>query len=1055
LNSTERNKTLRAKFPAFSIIIVFVMLMVVGAAFIPLLNIQLNPSNRLPGTSVNFYWHNASARVIEQEVTSKIEGVLNQMKGVKRITSVSRKGSGYVYLEFKKGTNTDALRFEMATLLRQLYPNLPMGVSYPQIVMRNTDQQNKGVVLTYTLNASASPIFIQKYAEKNIVGALSLIEGVNDVNVYGGTPFEWVITFDENKMNTLGINGSHLSTALNSYLSHRVLGVINEDLFQKSGSRPVSVNLQSARPDSLVWEEIPVAKSAGRIVYLGDVASIQYREKAPTSYHRINGLNTVNLVVSPADGVNALRLASKVKEEVIRIKQQLPPGYTMILAYDATEFIRDELQKIGLRTLFSMLILLFFVFIVSRKWRYLFLILVSIVCNLLLAVIFYYLFKIEMHLYSLAGITVSFGMLIDNSIIMVDHIKNRGNRKVFLAILAATLTTVGALSVVFFLKEQQRVNLADFALVIIINLSVSMLVALFFIPALFEKFPIKKRHTQRMIKGKRRVVKISRFYSKSIAFSKKWKWAYIVLFVLGFGIPVHLLPDKIEGEDFWPAAYNNTLGSDWFVQETKPLVAKILGGSFRLFGENVYEQSFYSEPQRTKLYARATMPEGCTVQQLNVAVKKMENMLSRHNEIESYQTSIRSPQDGSIVVEFKKDFEYTSFPYYLKEEMIQKATQLGGLDWSVYGVGRGFSNSLHSGAGKQEIIFGGYNYDQLYAYALKLKNNMEENPRVKDIEIKGSSAWRAESLHEYYLDFNPEMFAFYDTKLHQFYGVLSQKLYQTRLQSVFSAGEMQDVSLVSSNVESFGVWELNNTPLEVAGRDLKMSGLGRVQKRRTGNSIHKENQQYQLVLSYNFIGPYQLAKMVREEHVEQIRKELMMGYSVHEQNYSWQWDKKDKSQYYLLFLIVAIIFVTCSVLLESFKQPLAIIGMIPFSFIGVFLTFYLLDINFDQGGFASFVLLCGIVVNSGLYILNDYNQMIRNTRRSKLRCYINAFNHKIVPIILTILSTILGLIPFVWAGQNEVFWFSFAAGAMGGLVFSLIALFVYLPLFFDFREPRF
>ncbi|MFO7896237.1 MAG: efflux RND transporter permease subunit, partial [Candidatus Cloacimonadales bacterium] len=125
-----------------------------------------------------------------------------------------------------------------------------------------------------------------------------------------------------------------------------------------------------------------------------------------------HGLNTVNLVVSPADGVNALRLASKVKEEVIRIKQQLPPGYTMILAYDATEFIRDELQKIGLRTLFSMLILLFFVFIVSRKWRYLFLILVSIVCNLLLAVIFYYLFKIEMHLYSLAGITVSFGMLI-------------------------------------------------------------------------------------------------------------------------------------------------------------------------------------------------------------------------------------------------------------------------------------------------------------------------------------------------------------------------------------------------------------------------------------------------------------------------------------------------------------------------------------------------------------------------------------------------------------------------------------------------------------------
>jgi multidrug efflux pump subunit AcrB len=164
---------------------------------------------------------------------------------------------------------------------------------------------------------------------------------------------------------------------------------------------------------------------------------------------------------------------------------------------------------------------------------------------------------------------------------------------------------------------------------------------------------------------------------------------------------------------------------------------------------------------------------------------------------------------------------------------------------------------------------------------------------------------------------------------------------------------------------------------------------------------------------------------------------------------SWGgWDKTDKKQYFLILLVIVIIYFICSILLESLLQPLAIIFMIPVSFIGVFLTFYLFDFNFDQGGFASFILLCGIVVNAGLYIINDYNNFCRAKGvRNSLRVYIKAFNHKIIPIFLTITSTVLGLVPFVWSGQKEVFWFAFAAGAMGGLIFSLVAVFVYLPLF--------
>jgi multidrug efflux pump subunit AcrB len=258
---------------------------------------------------------------------------------------------------------------------------------------------------------------------------------------------------------------------------------------------------------------------------------------------------------------------------------------------------------------------------------------------------------------------------------------------------------------------------------------------------------------------------------------------------------------------------------------------------------------------------------------------------------------------------------------------------------------------------------------------------------------------------------------------------------------------LQQVTLVSNKINDFNVWDLNNQPVTIGDKQLKLASLGSIDKRKTGNEIYKKNQQYQLVVAYNFIGPSALSKLVKDKQIDELKAHLPLGYSVREENYKGWWNKNDKKQYYLIFLVIGIIYFICSILLESLRQPLAIIGMIPISFIGVFLTFYLFDFNFAQGGFASFILLCGIVVNAGLYIINDYNQLLKTGRKSgRLKMYVKAFNHKIIPIMLTIISTVMGLIPFVWNGQNEVFWFSFAVGSMGGLLFSLIALLVYLPL---------
>ena len=1023
--------------------------MIVGASLLPLLNVQLTPSRSLPGLSVSYHWPDASARVIEQEVTSKLEGLFSGVKGIKGVYSRSSKGYGSIDLSFKKTVNLDAARFEVATLIRRAYSDLPDQVSFPELSM-STSGENSNPILTYTLNASASPFFIQKFAENHLVPKLSVIPGISGVKVYGSTPYEWEIRFNSDLIQQLGIRSNEIAQSVSNYFRKDYLGQGTVSEVTSKTETITGIYLSNSVSDTIAWRSIPVKKVKTRMILLGDIATIAYKEQQASSYFRINGLNTINLVIYPEDNVNNLILAKKIRQEVELLKVGLPSGYSLLLANDTTQFLNDELNKISERTIFSLIILLTFVLLISRKFKYLLLITIGIIANLLIACIFYYILRIEIHLYTLAGITISFGMIIDNSIIMIDHILHQGNRKAFLAILASTLATVGALSVIFFFKEEQKINLIEFAQVIIVNLTVSMGIALFFIPALMDKVKLRMTKTTINFSRKRRAILISQFYERSIRFSKQYRWAYIVLFILGFGIPVQWLPTKLEQEGSWAEWYNKTLGSPWFTENVRPIAEKSLGGSLRLFSEFVFENSFYSEPSRTTLYARGKMPEGCTVQQLNDAVVLMENFLSKFNEIDIFQTSITAYNNSSITIQFKPEYEFGSFPYFLEEEITSKAISLGGMDWSVYGVGQGFSNSLNSGYKNSQIILEGYNYNQLYGYANQLKSKLLENERIKDIVISGSMGWDVKTLYEYAINFNYEGLGLNNVDVGQFYSFLKDKVYKAELYPVYANNELQPVSLISDSYGVFNVWNLNNRPVSIGDSQYKLSSFGTMGKQKSGNDISKTNQQYQLVVAYDFIGPEPLSKMVREQHEKELSQILPLGYSIRQMNWGG-WDRKDKKQYFLIFIVILIIYFICSILLESLLQPLSIIFMIPVSFIGVFLTFYLFNFNFDQGGFASFILLCGIVVNAGLYIINDYNNFCRSKGvQNSLRVYIKAFNHKIIPIFLTIISTVLGLVPFVWSGQEEVFWFAFAAGAMGGLIFSVTAILIYLPLFLKF-----
>ncbi|RED94939.1 efflux RND transporter permease subunit [Marinoscillum furvescens] len=1024
---------------AFTVLIVFACLVLIGISVLSRLDVQLTPSNSLPKLSIQFYWPSASARIIEKEVTAPLEGVLAAMKGLKSIRSVTKRGHGRINLEFKEQVSIDAMRFEVASLVRQVYPDLPEDLNYPSISLSSSGQQPKPL-LTYALSASVSSYFIKKYADDHISSSLSNIDGVGGVQVYGATPFYYRLTYNADELTRLGISIEDISKALRTYFDIRYLGRTTSD-----EGLEFSVAMSQRQGGTFELSQIPVKSINGRLIYLNQLADLKYEEKRADAFYRVNGLNMLNIVVYPEDGVNNLKVADQVRAHMSTMVKELPEGYGLSLVYDETEYIKEELRTIIQRSLFSVLVLFIFVLLVSRQLKYLLLIFLSIVSNLAVAVALYYFLRLEIHLYSMAGITISLGLIIDTSIVMIDHLRNKGDKRVLVAILAATFTTLGALSAVFHMKESQQINLIDFAVVIAINLTVSISIALFFIPALMENIPLSRKISRRLIKRKKKVILFNKLYGRYILFLRRFRWGLILVLIFAFGLPIHWLPDHQKEQTWWSNVYNETLGSEWYQSEAAPLLETLLGGSLRLFTEYVFESSFYAEPERTTLHVRGSMPRGCTIQQLNQAVIRMEDFISQFDEVDVFNTSITDPQNAHIAIYFKEDHDRSGFPYVLKSRLESKAISLGGLDWSVYGVGRGFSNALGTGFRNSRIQLEGYDYEHLHEIATTLKKSLLTNPRIKEVDITEPRSWGAGIDSEYYMEFDEERLALRELSKTHIYGFLKARVSEVTFGQVYLDGALQEVVIQPENFKYFDVWSLRNTPVLEREKLFKLKEIASLEKRNSGNNIHKRNQQYQLQVAYDFIGPDLLGKKVRDQYVEDLRLKLPLGFRVFIPTWGG-WNKDDESQYYLILYILVVIFVVCSVLFESLRQPFSILLMIPVSFIGVFLTFYLFDINFDQGGLAAFVMVAGLSVNSGVYIINDFNLLKKGMPCPEPRAYIKAFNLKCIPVFLTVLSTILGLVPFIWQGQNEVFWYAFATGTIGGLVFSLIAVVFYLPL---------
>lgn len=1018
----------------FRLVLAFLILSLLGLFAISYLPVDLLPSYQQPILTVSYALPNTNPEMLEHQVTSPLENALSTISGIRSIKSVSRYDNGRITIEFDRDASLDQKQFEAATLIRRLYPSLPVGTTYPYITRTNPKEEEvQTPFLTYTIRAPFATWQIGEIVNQHITLPITRRQAIENVLLTGITPRQVTIRYDIARLAQWGLHAADIRQALANQYTIKSGGQVKESSY----SYPIN-----STPTGLTFDELRHLQVSEQ-VSLGQVAEVYLEEQPPTSYFRINGKNAITLQLFSRKNANTVKLGREIRAEIQRLTAHLPEGYEVTLQSDDTAYLSSELNKIYRRSLLSIGILTLFIALASINLRYLLVLLISLGVNLAITFLLIYLLSITIHLYTLAGLTISFGLIADNAIVMLDHLHRYRNRRVFMALLGASVTTMAALGLILFLPEEDRQNLTAFAQVIILNLGISLLIALLFTPACY-----------RLVYGKRAANSLKKYSFRRLRSMVKWMGAYqtilnllnvrkrwvTLLIVLVFGTPIFMLPAK-WGERNW---YNQTIGSEAYQEYIRPVSDRLLGGSLRLFVRNVYERSGYRSNDKTRVYVNARMPNGTPLSQMDETIKAMEAYLYTFEGLDEFRTNIYSGESARIEILFEPQYEQSFLPYQVKNLLTAQSINWGGVQWSVYGVGRGYSNRSGDQIPSFRVKMLGYNYRELEKQAEILAKKLRVHPRIQEVNTNERNSYYERVARAFSLSPDLSRLSLQHSNAQDYIQELRAYSLPTAVPYGITYGsETLPVVLKSVQSEVFDRYMFDHQQVSMSGNSsLQFQDGGRIQEITLLNALFKEERQYVRIVSFEYYGNFRFGDKYLKEVLQEMEMILPAGYKAIKETWNWGRDA-EKRRYSLLILLMVAIYIICAVLFENLRQPLIIISVIPLSFIGLFLTFGGFGFYFDQGGYAAFVMLGGLVVNAAIFIVNDLNNI---TLRHRDRRVLRAVTGKALPILLTSGSTVVGLMPFLLAGPDEIFWFPLAAGVTGGLLFSLLLIFIVLPV---------
>lgn len=997
----------------------FVAVAILGLFSLTTLPIDLYPDVENNTIMVMTTYQGASAQDIEQNVTRPLENALNAVNDLKHITSKSRENISVITLEFEYGKDIDVLTNDVRDKLDMVKSSLPDNAETPIIFKFSSDMVP---IVMLSVKASESMPGLYKIVDDAVANPLARISGVGSVSISGAPKREIHIYVDPKRLEAYNLSIETISAIIAA--ENRNIPGGSFDI----GSDTYSLRVQGEFSSADQMRRIVVGSFNGKNVYLSDVATIDdsLEERAQQTYN--DGEKGAMIVIQKQSGANSVEISGKVLKMLPQLQKRLPSDVKLDVIVDTSDNIRNTIHSLVETVLYALLFVVIVVFTFLGRWRATLIITITIPISLIASFIYLAITGNSLNIVSLSALSISIGMVVDDAIVVLENVTTHiergadpkqaaihGTNEVAISVVASTLTLIAVFFPLTLVTGMTGVLFRQLGWMVTIMMIISTICALSLTPMLCSQLLRKenkhgKLYTILFTPINRFLDAFDNGYARLLRYVVSHKLVTFATCMAIFVGSLFLL--KFVGTEFFPTSDDARLGvnlempigtrvelsqdvaaritKEW--KEKYPEIRMLNYTTGQASSDNTYASLRDNGPHIVSMNIRLTDP-GERERSSTELARLMREDLKNYPELKKFQVNVGGRRGGGM----------------------------GGqstIDYEIYG----------------------YDFAETDSVAQQLSRVLDGIKGTADIMIS-----RSDYQPEYQVDFDREKLAIYGLNLQTAATYLRNRINGSISSQFREDGEEYDIKVMYAPEHRNTIADIENILIyNAAGQGVRVKDVGTVVERFTPPTIERKDRERIITVS-TVVQGVPMSDVVAASQAEIDKMEIPVGINI-ELAGSYE-DQRDsfRDLLTLAVLIVILVYIVMAAQFESYTYPAIIMTSLLFAFSGVFIILYITDNTLNVMSMIGAIMLIGIVVKNGI-VLIDYITLNRERGMSIRNAVILGGKSRLRPVVMTTLTTILGMVPMaVGTGQGSEMWRPMGTAVIGGLTLSTILTLLFVP----------
>lgn len=962
--------------------------------------IEMLPNINKPTVRIRIKWDGATPDDVDKMITRKIEDVLPNVEGIVEYSSESSAETSLIFIKFKYGTDVETKITLIQNELNQIRNKFPDDMDEPSI---RKSSSSDVPALTFTLYGG-DKMEMRSYAENNLKPMLERLEGVSEINVYGGQEQEVAIEIDPDKLENYNLSIVDVYNKMKSASANLPGGILRE------GEKEYLVKIEAEIETADEIREIILSNKDGHLLKLKDVASIKVAPKDIKSIYRKNGEDSIVVIISKTDSGNAVSIVNNSKKLLERNRGSLPLNTKLNYEFDSSITINNSINNVKSSGIQGLVLASAILFVFLKSISATIIIAVAIPISIIFTFFLLNMQGISINLISLMGLSLGIGMLVDNSVVVVDNIfrhmtelgKNKiqaakdGAEEMALPVLASTMTTVAAFLPLVFQEGLAKEQFNNLCYAISYSLLASLIISLTFVPMIASKIMDQKKNLN--AEGK-----IMTTFRKIYVNSLKWS-------IRRRGIVLLILFALFSGSLY---------------------VASKLGGRFT----PTIDEGRYA--------VVAKLPSGSDVNKGDRIGKILEEKVKDLPFVVDYTVSANGTSSILNINAGLKTSREESMSDILKK-LRQTFVEIPDMELTIAPGYRFGTRGLYD----LEFELYSDNEAQLQIISEQLKEQIKKIDGIYDVT---SSFEGGKPEGKFYI--NREKAEYYGLDVKEIATMIQTQILGGTPIKINSDNSEIDVTLKLQKKyrESTGLILDSRITLK-SGENIRISDVAEFRAEEGPSKIEKKDKKKKIVLYANLKSELDL-KTAQELVIETLED---MGYpegiTYGTGGKSADMAEMSEQLQYTFMIAVFLIYFILVWQFESFIMPFVIILSIPLSTTGAFYALYLAGLSIDAMVSVGFVMLAGIVVNNAI-VLIDFINFRREVGDNMNKALITAGKTRLRPILMTTLTTVLGMLPLMFSnGEGSEIYKGMSFVVVFGLSAATLLTLIVIPVFYYFID---